>query len=85
MQATELTIFCLISFMFLCIGFILGWLIRENIVMSYQRNSGPLHPEFFNEDGTVNAAEVVSLRIDPDFFSDFRSEYEELFDEDDDE
>ena len=53
--------------------------------MSYQRNSGPLHPEFFNEDGTVNAAEVVSLRIDPDFFSDFRSEYEELFDEDDDE
>jgi hypothetical protein len=83
MQATELTIFCLISFMFLCIGFILGWLIRENIVMSYQRNNGPLHPEFFNEDGTVNASEVVSLRIEPDFFSDFRSEYEELFDEDD--
>lgn len=84
MQATELTIFCLISFMFLCIGFILGWLVRENIIMSYQRNNGPLHPEFFNEDGTVHSDQVLSLRIDPDFYLDFKSDYEELFDEDDD-
>ena len=85
MQATELTIFCLISFLFLCVGFVIGWLIRENFVTIFQRINGPLHPEFFNEDGTVNASEVVSLRIDPDFYSDFRSEYEELFDEDEDE
>jgi hypothetical protein len=83
MQATELTIFCLISFLFLCVGFVIGWLIRENIVTIFQRNSGPLHPEFFNEDGTVNANEVVSLRIEPNFYSEFVSDYEELFDEDD--
>jgi uncharacterized membrane protein SpoIIM required for sporulation len=83
MQSTELTIFCLLSFLFLCVGFIIGWLIRENMIMFSPRNSGPLHPEFFNEDGTVNADQVVSLRIEPDFYSDFTSEYEDLFDEDD--
>lgn len=83
MQSTELTIFCLLSFLFLCVGFIIGWLIRENMIMFKPPNIGPLHPEFFNEDGTVNADQVVSLRIDPDFYSEFTSEYEDLFDEDD--
>lgn len=86
MQATELTLFCLVSFLFLFVGFIMGWLIRENIVMGIQTNfSGPLHPEFFNEDGTINANEVVSLQIDPGFMSEFRDDYRSLFDEDIDE
>lgn len=84
MQATELTLFCLISFLFLCVGFIIGWLIRENMIFSFQSNSsGPLHPEFFNEDGTINADEVVSLRIEPGFMDEFRSDYEGLFDDED--
>jgi hypothetical protein len=85
MQATELTLFCLVSFLFLCVGFVIGWLIRENIVINFQRNSGPLHPEFFNSDGSINADEVVSLRIEPNFYSEFVSDYEELFDEEDEE
>jgi hypothetical protein len=46
---------------------------------------GPLHPEFFNEDGSINADEVVSLRIQPDFMEQFVEDYEGLFDEDEDE
>jgi hypothetical protein len=85
MQSTELTIFCLLSFLFLCVGFIIGWLIRENVVHIFNPNIGSLHPEFFNEDGSINADHVVSLRIDPNFYSEFTSEYEDLFDEDDEE
>lgn len=85
MQATELTLFCLISFLFLCVGFTIGWLIRENIIVRSRRKIDPLHPEFFNEDGTVNAGEVLSLHIEPNFYSEFMSDYEELFDEDEDE
>lgn len=85
MQATELTLFSLVSFLFLCVGFVIGWLIRENIHIAFHRvNKGALHPEFFNEDGSVNADEIVSLRIDSEFMSDFIEDYEHLFDEDDD-
>jgi hypothetical protein len=84
MQAAELTIFCLLSVLFLIAGFVLGWLVRENLMISFHRpNVGPLHPEFFNEDGSVNADEVVSLRIEPGFMNDFVEDYEGLFDEDD--
>lgn len=86
MQATELTLFCLVSFLFLCVGFVIGWLIRENIHISFNRmHRGALHPEFFNEDGSINADEVVSLRIEPDFMNEFIEDYEGLFEEDEDE
>lgn len=86
MEATELTLFCLVSFLFLGLGFVIGWLIRENIIVRAHRSSlGPLHPEFFNEDGSVNADEVVSLRIEPDFMNQFVEDYEGLFDDDEDE
>lgn len=85
MEATELTLFCLVSFLFLGLGFVIGWLIRENIIVrTHYSHSGPLHPEFFNEDGSVNADEVVSLRIEPDFMNQFVEDYEGLFDEDED-
>lgn len=85
MQAAELTLFCLVSFLFLGVGFVIGWLIRENIIVRAHRSSmGPLHPEFFNEDGTINADEVVSLRIESDFMNQFVEDYEGLFDEDED-
>lgn len=86
MQATELTLFCLVSFLFLCVGFVIGWLIRENIIVNLQRAyTGPLHPEFFNEDGSINADEVVSLRIEPGFMEEFQEDYQGLFEEDEDE
>lgn len=86
MQATELTLFCLVSFLFLCVGFVIGWLIRENISINFQRiHNGPLHPEFFNEDGSINADEVVSLRIEPGFMEEFQEDYQGLFEEDEDE
>jgi hypothetical protein len=86
MQASELTLFCLVSVLFLLVGFVIGWLIRENIIFNVQRvSSGPLHPEFFNEDGSINADEVVSLRIEPGFMSEFADDYHSLFEEDEDE
>lgn len=86
MEATELTLFCLVSFLFLCVGFVIGWLIRENIIVRVHNSSrGPLHPEFFNEDGSVNADEVVSLRVEPDFMNQFIDDYEGLFEDEDEE
>lgn len=85
MQSTELTLFCLITFLFLCVGFIIGWLIKDGMSQNKPYNLGPLHPEFFNDDGTINADQIVSLRIDPNFYSEFASDYEDLFNDEDEE
>jgi hypothetical protein len=79
MTAPELTLFCLVSFLFLCVGGVIGWLGR-NLSFEYQRNQGYLHPEFFDEDGNVIADEVISVRFDPMMFE----EIEELEGEDED-
>jgi hypothetical protein len=83
MQPEILTLFCLVCALFTGLGFVIGWLIRENIIIGQRSFTGPLHPEFFNEDGTVNADEVVSLRIEPEFLNQFVEDYEGLFDDED--
>ena len=67
MTAPELTLFCLVSFLFLFVGGVIGWLGR-NLSFEFQRNQGYLHPEFFDDDGNVIADEVIAVRFDPLMF-----------------
>jgi hypothetical protein len=68
MAATELTLFCLVSFLFLCVGGVIGWLAKGQSFETEQRNSGWLHPEFFDEQGNVIPDEVISVRFQEGFF-----------------
>jgi hypothetical protein len=79
MTAPELTLFCLVSFLFLFVGGVIGWLGR-NLSFEFQRNQGYLHPEFFDDDGNVIADEVIAVRFDPLMFE----EIEEVEGEDED-
>jgi hypothetical protein len=79
MTAPELTLFCLVSFLFLFVGGVIGWLGR-NLSFEFQRNQGYLHPEFFDDDGNVIADEVIAVRFDPLMFE----EIEEVEGDDED-
>ena len=68
MAATELTLFCLVSFLFLCVGGVIGWLAKGQSFETEKRNSGWLHPEFFDEQGNVIPDEVISVRFQEGFF-----------------
>lgn len=70
MTAPELTLFCLVSFLFLCIGGVVGWLAKMHSFEVQARNSGWLHPEFFDEDGNVIPDEVISVKFQEGFFDD---------------
>jgi len=68
MAATELTLFCLVSFLFLCVGGVIGWLAKNHSFEMETRNSGWLHPEFFDSDGNVIPDEVISVKFQEGFF-----------------
>jgi hypothetical protein len=84
MTAPELTLFCLVSFLFLCVGVVGGWGLKSYLDNMLPSRLGVLHQEFFDEDGNVIADEVVSLRLESGFLEEFQEEYRGLFDEDDD-
>jgi len=84
MLATELTIFCLITFLFLIVGLIGGWELKSYLVTTTIPNINPLHPECFDTNGDIIRAEVLSISIHPGMYEDFQEEYGSLFDEDDD-
>ncbi|MDW7641538.1 MAG: hypothetical protein SCG72_03945 [Nitrosarchaeum sp.] len=84
MTAPELTLFCLVSFLFLCVGVVGGWGIKSYLDKMIPAKLGILHQEFFDEDGNIIADEVVSLRIEPGFIEEFQEDYGGLFDDGDD-
>jgi len=83
MTAPELTLFCLVSFLFLCVGVVGGWGLKSYLDNMLPSRMGVLHQEFFDENGNVIADEVVSLRLESGFIEDFQEEYGSLFDEED--
>ena len=86
MLATEITIFCLLSFRFLCVGIIGGWGLKNYLDTTRRIKINPLHPEFFDSEGDLIPDEVVAVSIHPGMYEDFQDEYGSLFeDEDDDE
>ena len=83
MTAPELTLFCLVSFLFLCVGVVGGWGLKSYLDDMLPAKLGTLHQEFFDENGNVIADEVVSLRIESGFIEEFQEDYRGLFSDDD--
>jgi len=63
MTGSILTIFCLISVMFLLIGGIIGWLWKEHVVYAAPQQFN-VHPEMFDRNGNLIPDEIVALRIE---------------------
>lgn len=82
MLAVSLVFGSFLIILFLIVGFMLGWGIRE-YMMNY-REIPRQHPELFDREGNLIPDEVVSLSISPEFYEDFQNEYGELFEDDED-
>jgi hypothetical protein len=75
MTAPLVAIFCMVSFMFLMIGGIVGWLWKEHVVFSTPQQVFA-HPEMFDDHGNLIPDEVIAVR--------FENSYDD-YDEEDDE
>jgi len=72
MLAVTLTLSTIISIMFLLVGGVIGYLLKEYVI---ERNSTliPTHPEMFDENGMIIPDEVLAVRFENNF-EDFESE-----------
>jgi len=63
MLAVTLTFSAIISVMFLLVGGVIGYLVKEYVI---ERNSTyiPMHPEMFDENGQIIPDEVLSVRFE---------------------
>ncbi len=68
MEVTDLVLSTLISVMFLLVGLMGGWILRE-YMLNYQ-DSPRLHPEFYDQHGNVVPDEVVAVRFEEGLFDD---------------
>ena len=74
MLASELTLFGLLSFLFLIVGSMIGWMAKSH---SYETQPRQIfvHPEMFDENGHLIPDEVLAIRF----------ENESVLDDEDDE
>ena len=72
MLAVTLTFSAIISVMFLLIGGVIGYLLKEYV---NERNSTfvPTHPEMFDENGQIIPDDILAVRFD-NTLEDFESE-----------
>ena len=72
MLAVTLTLSSIISIMFLLIGGVIGYLLKEYVI---ERNSTliPTHPEMFDENGMVIPDDILAVRFENNL-EDFDSE-----------
>tara|TARA_R110001606_G_scaffold115049_1_gene242995 strand:+ start:2202 stop:2420 length:219 start_codon:yes stop_codon:yes gene_type:complete len=63
MLAVTLTLSTVISVMFLLVGGVIGYLLKEYVI---ERNSTfiPTHPEMFDENGQIIADDILAVRFD---------------------
>jgi len=69
MLAVTLVFSSIISILFLIVGGVVGYLLKEYV---YQRNSTyiPTHPEMFDENGQLIADDILAVRFEnPEDFS----------------
>jgi hypothetical protein len=66
MLASELTIFCLLTFLFLLVGGVIGWLTKSHL---YENQVGRFytHPEMFDENGNLIPDEILAVRFENDY------------------
>ncbi|QBP05931.1 hypothetical protein [Synechococcus phage S-H68] len=72
MLAVTLTLSTIISIMFLLVGGVIGYLLKEYVI---ERNSTfiPTHPEMFDENGQIIPDDVLAVRFE-NSLEDFESE-----------
>ncbi len=72
MLAVTLTLSTVISFMFLIVGGVVGYLLKEYVI---ERNSTyiPTHPEMFDENGQILPDDILAVRFE-NTLDDFQSE-----------
>ena len=75
MTAPIITIYCMVTVMFLMIGGIIGWLAKEHVIFNTPQQVFT-HPEMFDENGQIIPDEILAVR--------FENSYDELDEEDDD-
>jgi|TARA_R100001510_G_C7577150_1_gene151468 cell division protein FtsB len=64
MTAATITIFSLLTFQFLLIGGIIGYIVNEQ----FQRQAVPyMHPEMLDEYGNVLPDEILAVRFENDY------------------
>jgi hypothetical protein len=76
MLASEIAIFSLLSFLFLIVGGIVGWLTRNHIYDNQVRQVY-VHPEMFDDNGNIIPDEILAVR--------FENDYDSISDEDEEE
>ena len=74
MLASELTIFSILTFLFLLVGGVIGWLTRSHLHENQIRRIY-MHPEMFDENGNLIPDEILAVR--------FENDYDDNDDEDD--
>lgn len=72
MLAVTLTLSTIISFLFLVVGGVVGYLLKEYVI---ERNSTyiPTHPEMFDENGQILPDDILAVRFE-NSLDDFQSE-----------
>ena len=69
MLASELTIFCLLSLLFLLVGGVIGWLTKSYLFENQVRQVYT-HPEMFDENGNIIPDEILAVRFENDYDDD---------------
>jgi hypothetical protein len=65
MLAAELTIFSLVSILFLLVGGVIGWLTKQHVYSSQQLQVYT-HPEMFDTNGNIIPDEIIAVRFEND-------------------
>ncbi len=66
MLAAELTIFSILCFMFLLVGSVIGWLLKQHLYDS-QPNQIYVHPEMFDNNGNIIPDEILAVRFENNY------------------
>ena len=76
MTAPIITIYCMVTFMFLMIGGIVGWLAKEHVIYTTPQQVFA-HPEMFDENGQIIPDEILAVRFENYDDTDTDEEYYE--------
>jgi hypothetical protein len=71
MLAAEIAIFCILPFLFLLVGGVVGWLAKDHV---YQTQPVYMHPEMFDENGNVLPDEILAVRFENNYDNDEEEE-----------
>ena len=66
MLAAELTLFCLVTILFLFVGGVIGWLTKSHIYET-QIKQIYTHPEMFDENGNILPDEILAVRFENNY------------------